>query len=181
MAQINSTSDTTAVSRTDAADSGGAPVTPPAAPAPRVAGGFLDPHMLWKSLPDALLKFDPRVQIKNPVMFVVEVGSVLTTYSAIIHTSIFAWTITVWLGLTVLFANLAEAVAEGRGKAQAETLRRTKRETIARRLIGWKPGDTAYRVEDVPGTELTVGDFVIVEAGQVIPGDGDVVEGVASV
>src|SRR3984957_2763799 len=181
MAQINSTPDTTAVSRTGAADSGGAPVTPPAAPAHRVAGGFLDPHMLWKSLPDALLKFDPRVQVRNPVMFVVEVGSVLTTYSAIIHTSIFAWTITVWLWLTVLFANLAEAVAEGRGKAQAETLRRTKRETIARRLIGWKPGDTAYRVEDVPGTELTVGDFVIVEAGQVIPGDGDVVEGVASV
>src|ERR1700740_2171077 len=90
----------------------------------RVAGGFLDPHMLWKSLPDALLKFDPRVQLKNPVMFVVEVGSVLTTYSAIIHTSIFGWTITVWLWLTVLFANLAEAVAEGRGKAQAEELRR---------------------------------------------------------
>ena len=75
-------------------------------------------------------------------MFVVEVGSVLTTYSAIIHTSIFAWTITVWLWLTVLFANLAEAVAEGRGKAQAETLRRTKQETVARKLIGWKPGDT---------------------------------------
>src|ERR1700722_19749062 len=160
--------------------------TPPPTPAQavstrRVSGGFLDPHMLWKSLPDALLKFDPRSQLKNPVMFVVEVGSVLTTYSAIIHTSIFAWTITVWLWLTVLFANLAEAVAWGRGKAQAETLRRTKRQPVARRLTGWKPGDTAYRVEDVPGTELTVGDFVIVEAGQVIPGDGDVVEGVASV
>ena len=89
--------------------------------------------MLWTSLPDAFKKLDPRVQIRNPVMFVVEVGSVLTTYSAIIHTSIFAWTITVWLWLTVLFANLAEAVAEGRGKAQAETLRRTKQETVARR------------------------------------------------
>src|ERR1700691_4275893 len=106
------------------------------APGRRVGGGFLDPHMLWKSLPGALLKFDPRSQIKNPVMFVVEVGSVLTTYSAIIHTSIFAWTITVWLWLTVLFANLAEAVAEGRGKAQAETLRKTKREAVARRLVG---------------------------------------------
>jgi K+-transporting ATPase ATPase B chain len=137
--------------------------------------------MLWKSLPDAFLKFDPRVQLRNPVMFVVEVGSVLTTYSAIIHTSIFAWTITVWLWLTVLFANLAEAVAEGRGKAQAETLRRTKRETVARKLIGWKPGDTAFRIDEVPGTQLTVGDFVLVEAGQVIPGDGDVVQGVASV
>src|SRR3984893_17340167 len=105
------------------------------APGRRVGGGFLDPHMLWKSLPDALLKLDPRVQVRNPVMFVVEVGSVLTTYSAIIHNSIFAWTITVWLWLTVLFANLAEAVAEGRGKAQAETLRRGQQETGARKLI----------------------------------------------
>src|SRR3984957_8553529 len=147
----------------------------------RVGGGLLDPHMLWTSLPDAFRKFDPRVQLRNPVMFVVEVGAVLTTYSAIIHTSIFAWTITVWLWLTVLFANLAEAVAEGRGKAQAETLRRTKRETVARKLIGWKPGDSSYRIDEVPGTQLTIGDFVIVEAGEVIPGDGDVVQGVASV
>ncbi|HVH82151.1 MAG TPA: HAD-IC family P-type ATPase, partial [Stellaceae bacterium] len=137
--------------------------------------------MLWKSTPDAFKKLDPRVQIRNPVMFVVEVGSVLTTYSAIIHTSIFAWTITVWLWLTVLFANLAEAVAEGRGKAQAETLRRAKQETVARKLIGWKPGDSTFRIDEVPGTQLGVGDFVIVEAGQVIPGDGDVIEGVASV
>jgi K+-transporting ATPase ATPase B chain len=156
-------------------------VEPPVAPARHVGGGLLDPHMLWTSLPDAFKKLDPRVQIRNPVMFVVEVGSALTTYSAIIHTSIFAWTITVWLWLTVLFANLAEAVAEGRGKAQAEALRRAKQETVARKLIGWKPGDTAFRIDEVPGTQLTVGDFVIVEAGQVIPGDGDVVEGVASV
>ncbi|HXT93685.1 MAG TPA: potassium-transporting ATPase subunit KdpB [Trebonia sp.] len=147
----------------------------------RVGGGLLDPHMLWKSLPDAVRKLDPRVQIRNPVMFVVEVGSVLTTYSAIIHSSAFSWLITVWLWLTVIFANLAEAVAEGRGKAQAETLRRAKRETVARRLVGWKQGDTSFRVDDVPGTQLAVGDLVIVEAGQVIPGDGDVVEGVASV
>src|ERR1700729_3353780 len=153
------------------------------APGRRVGGGFLDPHMLWKSLPDAFRKLDPRVQIRNPVMFVVEVGSALTTYSAIIHTSIFAWTITVWLWLTVVFANLAEAVAEGRGKAQAETLRKTKRETVARRLVGWKPGDSpsSLRVEQVPGTALTIGDYVVVEANEVIPGDGDVVEGVASV
>jgi K+-transporting ATPase ATPase B chain len=162
------------------------PTPPPATPAEavsahRVGGGLLDPKMLWKSLPDAFLKFDPRVQIKNPVMFVVEVGSVLTTYSAIIHSSIFAWTITVWLWLTVLFANLAEAVAEGRGKAQADTLRRTKRETVARKLVGWKPGDTSFRIDEVPGTQLTVGDYVIVEPGQTIPGDGDVVQGVASV
>ena len=139
--------------------------------------------MLWKSLPDAFKKLDPRVQIKNPVMFVVEIGSVLTVYDAIVQPSIFAWTITAWLWLTVLFANLAEAVAEGRGKAQAETLRKTKRETVARRLIGWKPGDSAssLRVEQVPGTALTIGDYVVVEAGEVIPGDGDVVDGVASV
>src|ERR1700678_1378403 len=155
----------------------------PVAPGRRVGGGFLDPHMLWKSLPDAFKKLDPRVQIKNPVMFVVEVGSVLTVYDAIVKPSIFAWTITVWLWLTVVFANLAEAVAEGRGKAQAETLRKTKRETVARRLVGWKPGDSpsSLRVEQVPGTALTIGDFVVVEANEVIPGDGDVVDGVASV
>jgi K+-transporting ATPase ATPase B chain len=165
------------------------PGSTPAAPGSpalgrRVAGGFLDPRMLWTSLPDALLKLDPRVQVRNPVMFVVEVGSVLTTYSAIIHNSIFAWTITAWLWLTVLFANLAEAVAEGRGKAQAETLRRTKRETVARRLLDWQPGralPATLREEAVPGNQLTLGDLVIVEAGQVIPGDGDVVDGVASV
>ncbi|MGA2828394.1 MAG: potassium-transporting ATPase subunit KdpB [Streptosporangiaceae bacterium] len=137
--------------------------------------------MLWSSLPDAFRKLDPRVQIHNPVMFVVEIGSVLTTYSAIIHNSIFAWTITAWLWLTVLFANLAEAVAEGRGKAQAETLRRTKQETVARRLVGWEPGQASPREEAVPGTQLTLGDYVVVEPGQFIPGDGDVVEGVASV
>jgi len=149
----------------------------------RVQGGLLDPKMLWKSTPDAFKKLDPRVQIRNPVMFVVEVGSALTTYSAILHSSIFGWTITVWLWLTVLFANLAEAVAEGRGKAQAETLRRTKQETVARRLVSWKPGadPASLREEEVPGTQLAVGDHVVVEAGQIIPGDGDVVEGVASV
>ncbi len=147
----------------------------------RIGGGLLDPGMLWKSLPDAFRKLDPRVQLHNPVMFVVETGSVLTTYSAIAHPSAFAWTITVWLWLTVLFANLAEAVAEGRGKAQAATLRRTKRETVARRLIGWQPGQPGPREEEVPGTQLALGDVVVVEAGQVIPGDGDVVEGVASV
>ena len=164
-----------------------APQTPPAAEGQaaaqphRIGGGLLDPRMLWKSLPDAFKKLDPRVQLHNPVMFVVEAGAALTTYSAIAHPSVFAWTITVWLWLTVVFANLAEAVAEGRGKAQAETLRRTKRETVARRLIGWRPGQQTVREEEVPGTSLTLGDFVIVEAGQIIPGDGDVVEGVASV
>ncbi len=149
----------------------------------KVGGGLLDPKMLWRSTPDAFKKLDPRVQVKNPVMFVVEVGALLCMYTAIRSPSAFNWTIVVWLWLTVVFANLAEAVAEGRGKAQAETLRRAKRETMARRLVGWKPGadPSSLREESVPGTGLTLGDYVVVEAGQVIPGDGDVVEGVASV
>ena len=147
----------------------------------RVGGGLLDPKMLLKATPDAFKKLDPRVQIKNPVMFVVEVGALLCMYTAIRSSSAFNWTIVVWLWLTVVFANLAEAVAEGRGKAQADTLRRAKRETMARKLVGWRAGSADFREESVPGTALTLGDYVVVEAGQVIPGDGDVVEGVASV
>ncbi|HEX5289504.1 MAG TPA: potassium-transporting ATPase subunit KdpB [Streptosporangiaceae bacterium] len=153
-----------------------------AAPAPRkIGGGLLDPRMLLRSAPDAFRKLDPRVQLKNPVMFVVEVGALLTTYTAITRPSIFNWTIVVWLWLTVVFANLAEAVAEGRGKAQAETLRKTKRETVARRLSDWPADRADQRQEQVPGTQLRLGDHVVVEAGEIIPGDGDVVEGVASV
>src|SRR6516165_8482271 len=136
--------------------------TPAQAPAPagkqgpaeprRIGGDLLDPKMLWKSLPSVLAKLDPRLQLRNPVMFVVEVGAVLTTYSAIRTNTAFAWTIAVWLWLTVVFGNLAEAVAEGRGKAQAATLRATKRDTMARRLIDWKPGATDVREEEVPGT-----------------------------
>ncbi len=149
----------------------------------RVTGGLLDPKILWHSLPEAFKKLDPRVQIKNPVMFVVEVGALLTMYNGIFDDKkpIFTWTIVVFLWLTVVFANLAEAVAEGRGKAQAETLRKTKRETVARRLIGWKPGQTDTPEEPIAGTQLTLGDHVVVEAGEIIPGDGDVVEGIASV
>ncbi|MEZ0070416.1 K+-transporting ATPase ATPase B chain [Streptacidiphilus sp. MAP12-20] len=150
----------------------------------RIGGGLLDPKQLLKSLPDACKKLDPRVMFKNPVMFVVEVGSLLTTISAIEKPSVFAWVITVWLWLTTIFANLAEAVAEGRGKAQADTLRKTKTDTAARRVVGsWTPGTPVSEVteEEVAATELRLGDHVVVEAGQVIPGDGDVVEGVASV
>jgi len=117
----------------------------------RIGGGLLDPKMLWKSLPSALAKLDPRVQLRNPVMFVVEVGAVLTTYSALRTETAFAWTIAVWLWLTVVFANLAEAVAEGRGKAQAATLRRTKQETMARRLIDWKPGAAPTSTTNMTG------------------------------
>jgi K+-transporting ATPase ATPase B chain len=155
---------------------------PAGAPAHRVGGGLMDPKQLWASVPDALRKLDPRVMVKNPVMFVVEIGSVLTTISAIRVETTFAWVITAWLWLTVVFANLAEAVAEGRGKAQADTLRKTKTDTVARRVVGdWRPGDTGVPEEEIPATALTLGDLVVVEAGQVIPGDGDVVEGVASV
>ncbi|MGW1012689.1 potassium-transporting ATPase subunit KdpB [Streptomyces termitum] len=147
----------------------------PRAGAGRTGGGLLDPEQLLAALPDAFRKLDPRVMITSPVMFVVLVGSVVTTGLAAAHpTDWFGWAITAWLWATTLFANLAEAVAEGRGKAQADTLRRTRTDTVARRLTG--TGE-----ERVPGTELAVGDRVVCEAGDVIPGDGDVVEGVASV
>src|SRR3954466_9892698 len=103
-------------------------------PAPVQAGAFT-PRQLWGSLPDALRKLDPRAQLRNPVMFVVWVGSVLVTFSTIAAPSVFAVLIAIWLWFTVLFANLAEAVAEGRGKAQAASLRRTKEETTARKLV----------------------------------------------
>ncbi|GAA4240960.1 potassium-transporting ATPase subunit KdpB [Actinomadura meridiana] len=129
---------------------------------------------LLASAPVALRKLDPRVMWRNPVMLVVEIGAVWTTVMAVLDPSAFAVLITVWLWLTVLFANLAEAVAEGRGKAQAATLRKAKQETTARRLTG--AGE-----EVVSAAELRRGDTVVVEAGQLIPGDGDVIEGIASV
>ncbi|RBJ04719.1 K(+)-transporting ATPase subunit B [Micromonospora provocatoris] len=173
-----------------------APVQTAAAPAPdatvtgdratrgdRVGGGLLDPKQLLASLPDALRKLDPRTLWRNPVMLIVEIGALFTTVLAVADPSVFAIAITVWLWLTVIFANLAEAVAEGRGKAQADTLRRAKQDTVATRLVGWTPGAAAnaYRDEAVPAPHLRQGDVVLVEAGQVIPGDGDVVEGIASV
>ncbi|MFI9220894.1 potassium-transporting ATPase subunit KdpB [Streptomyces werraensis] len=162
--------------------------TPTAAPHPgaprsqkaregRTGAGPFAPGQLRKSLPDALRKLDPRVMAKSPVMFVVLVGSVLTTvFSFIDPGDWFGWTISAWLWLTVIFANLAEAVAEGRGKAQADTLRNARTGTVARRL-----GEDGRSEERVPGTRLRIGDLVVCETGDVIPGDGDVVEGVASV
>lgn len=145
------------------------------APEGHVGAGLFDPRQLLKSLPDAFRKLDPRVMVKSPVMFVVWIGSVLTTvFSFKDPGDWFGWTISAWLWLTVVFANLAEAVAEGRGKAQADTLRKAKTDTIARRLDG-------SAEEQVPGAELRIGDLVVCEAGDIIPGDGDVVEGVASV
>lgn len=146
----------------------------------RVQGGLLDPAMLWRSTPDALRKLDPRTLWRNPVMFIVEIGAAWSTVLAIAAPSWFAWLAVLWLWLTVLFANLAEAVAEGRGKAQADTLRRAKTHTVARRLKDWAPGAAAVE-EAVAAAQLRQGDVVVVEAGQAIPGDGDVVEGIASV
>lgn len=146
----------------------------------RVQGGLLDPRMLWRSTPDALRKLNPRTLWRNPVMFIVEIGAAWSTVLAVAAPSWFAWLAVIWLWLTVLFANLAEAVAEGRGKAQAETLRRAKTQTVARRLKDWVPGAAAVE-EAVAAAQLRQGDIVVVEAGQAIPGDGDVVEGIASV
>ncbi|WP_030455349.1 potassium-transporting ATPase subunit KdpB [Herbidospora cretacea] len=137
----------------------------------RVGGGLLDPKQMIRSLPDALRKLNPVTLWRNPVMLIVEVGALFTTVLAILDPNLFAWAIVVWLWLTVLFANLAEAVAEGRGKAQAATLRATKRDTTAVLTSG----------RTVSATELKQGDEVVVVAGEVIPGDGDVIEGIASV
>jgi K+-transporting ATPase ATPase B chain len=137
--------------------------------------GVFSPHQLLTSLPDAVRKLEPRHMARTPVMFVVWVGSVLATAFAVSDPSGFSVATAVWLWATVVFANLAEAVAEGRGRAQAATLRQAKQETVARRL---RPDGTE---EEVPGTQLRVGDVVVVEAGGIIPGDGEVIEGIASV
>lgn len=141
---------------------------------------LFDPKIMKRAFVEAFVKLDPRLVAKNPVMFVVEVGSVITTYlwfkEIVTHTGnpLFTGQVTLWLWFTVFFANFAEAMAEGRGKAQADTLRKTKTETLARRLVN-------NREEQVPATQLKKGDLVICEAGDIIPGDGDVVEGIASV
>ncbi len=144
----------------------------------------LSPQQLARSLPDALRKLNPATLVKNPVMMIVEVGAALSTVIAITDPSVFAWVITVWLWITVVFANMAEAVAEGRGKAQAESLRKTRTDTVAHRVTGTPTGSLLVgprQTTDVAATELTIGDLVVVDAGEVVPGDGDVVEGVASV
>ncbi|QYB05257.1 potassium-transporting ATPase subunit KdpB [Rhodococcus sp. USK10] len=143
-------------------------------PAP-VKAGIFSPAQLVTALPGALRKLDPRHLARNPVMFVVFAGSVVTTVMAVADPSVFSWAVTAWLWFTVLFANLAESVAEGRGKAQAASLRKVKQDTVAHRITA------SGALESVPGTDLAVGDRVVVVAGEVIPGDGDVVEGIATV
>ena len=138
--------------------------------------------IVTRALLDSFAKLDPRVQIRNPVMFVVEIGAVITTVTWFIQLgggkslggyepSWFTFTISVWLWLTVVFANMAEAFAEGRGRAQADTLRSMRKETIAT----MEDGSTR------PAAELSRGDIVVVVAGEVIPGDGTVIEGIATV
>src|SRR5271166_3234126 len=136
-----------------------------------------DTKIIRRALVDALVKLDPRTMMKNPVMFVVEVGSVVTTLLLFRGKQSFAFNlqITLWLWFTVLFANFAEAMAEGRGKAQADTLRKARSETTAKRLLA--NGTT----ETVPSSKLRSGDIVMVAASEFIPGDGEVIEGVASV
>ena len=150
----------------------------PVAAPHRVASGAFSPRQLVSSLPDAFGKLDPRHLVRTPVMFVVAVGAVFCTVLAVADPSVFAWVVVGWLWVTVLFANLAEAVAEGRGRAQAASLRKVSSDTTARRLSGAGPGAAET---PVPSSSLRVGDLVVVEAGGTVPGDGDVVEGVASV
>jgi potassium-transporting ATPase ATP-binding subunit len=158
---------------------------------PRRAASLFDPAITRRAIIDSFKKLDPRIQARNPVMFVVEIGSVVTTIEIVrslfdpkvrVDTP-FIVGVTLWLWFTVLFANFAEAMAEGRGKAQADTLRRARSETIAQRLLiqaGVAPSRETP-TEQVSAPQLRKGDLVLVVAGDLIPGDGDVVEGVASV
>jgi len=151
------------------------------------------------ALPGAAKKLNPAAQWRNPVMFLVWVGAALTTLIAIAEPFLgdastgsaseslpfgFTWGIAIWLWLTVFFANIAESVAEGRGKAQAATLRKTRTTTSARRVVAYSPTDPGAvnaATEDVPSGDLRVGDIVLVETGELIPGDGDIVHGIATV
>jgi len=144
---------------------------------------LLDPTIVRQAAIESLKKLDPRLVAKNPVMFVVEVGSLLTTIlwlrDRMLHPAgaapgWFTLTVSIWLWFTVIFANFAEAVAEGRGKAQADTLRRMRREIMARKLVGG-------REVTVEASALRKGDVVVIEAGELVPGDGEITEGIASV
>jgi potassium-transporting ATPase ATP-binding subunit len=145
--------------------------------APRRSRSLFDRKILAHAVVDSVRKLDPRIQVKNPVMFVVLIGTIVTFAESVAHPSVFTWSVTAWLALTVLFANFAEAVAEGRGKAQADTLRRMRSDTEARRLTRGAPGGE----ERVPAAELAKGDLVVCEPGDLIPSDGEITEGVASV
>src|SRR5215204_6344168 len=140
-----------------------------------------DPAIVTQAMTGSFRKLDPRIQFKNPVMFIVEAGSLLTTIVWIeevaggVGNPLFTGQVAFWLWFTVLFANFAEAMAEGRGKAQADTLRKTRTETVANRLTN------GNRMEKVPAASLRKNDVVMVHAGEFIPADGEIIEGVASV
>ena len=148
---------------------------------------LFDSRIVRRAAFDAFAKLHPRVMMRNPVMFVVEIGSVLTTAlllaNLMTHAGHFSFNlqITLWLWFTVLFANFAEAMAEGRGKAQADALRAAKSETVAYRIVRTSKDSANDRVEEIPSSQLRLGDIVRVPAGHMIPGDGEVIEGVASV
>src|SRR5215467_4081246 len=154
---------------------------------PRVtARPLFDGPIVRRAIRDAFGKLDPRRMIRNPVMFVVEIGSVFTTL-LFVHALVtgagdapagFIAAISLWLWFTVLFANFAEAMAEGRGKAQADALRKARKEVPALVLAEARRD---ARKQEKPSSQLRPGDIVLVEAGQIIPGDGDILEGVASV
>jgi K+-transporting ATPase ATPase B chain len=145
---------------------------------------LLDPAIVGPAIGQAFIKLDPRTLMKNPVMFVLEVVTLLTTVILVRdivaggQSIAFELQIVIWLWFTVLFANFAEAVAEGRGKAQADTLRRTRTETRAKRVL---MADNTEVYEGVSAEDLEAGDLVVCEPGDVIPGDGEVIEGIASV
>ena len=152
------------------------------------APGLFDPAIIKRASIDAFRKLDPRQLARNPVIFVTEVVSAVVTLIFLRDlvaqngTALFTGQIAAWLWFTVLFANFAEAVAEGRGKAQADALRKTRTDTHAKRLID-PDGKSGMRdvVEGVSALDLKLGDVVLVEAGDLIPGDGEIIEGVASV
>jgi K+-transporting ATPase ATPase B chain len=141
----------------------------------RQTSSLFEPSILRRAIGEAFVKLDPRKMARIPVMFVVEIGSVITSVEFFARPTLFVGLVTLWLWATVLFANFAEAVAEGRGKAQADTLRRSRKETFAQLL---KPDGTT---QEIPSAQLRSGDVAVVTAGQVIPGDGDVVQGMAVV
>ena len=136
---------------------------------------LFDPEILRTAAVDSLRKLHPRLMVRNPVMFVVWLGSILTTVLFVRDPSTFAGLVAGWLWFTVLFANFAEAVAEGRGKAQAATLRQARSDTTANVR---RPDGT---MAQVPSSQLQVDDVVVVTAGEMIPSDGEIVEGIASV
>ncbi len=136
---------------------------------------LFDPAIVRQAALDSVVKLDPRNMLRNPVMFTVEIGSVLVTILWLRDTTLFAGLVAAWLWFTVLFANFAEAMAEGRGKAQAATLRQARSDTTAHRR---RPDGT---IEPVPSSQLDVGDECVVTAGEMIPSDGEIIEGIASV